>query len=42
LETPILCASGYVWSASQTNERGYLQKPFTSDELLAKVKQALS
>jgi signal transduction histidine kinase len=41
-ETPILCTSGYVWPANQTNERGYLQKPFTSHELLVKVKQALS
>jgi len=41
-ETPILCTSGYVWPASQTNERGYLQKPFTSQELLVKVKKALS
>lgn len=40
--TPILCTSGYVWSANQANERGYLQKPFTTDELLIKVKQALS
>jgi CheY-like chemotaxis protein len=40
--TPILCTSGYVWPASQTTERGYLQKPFTSQELLVKVKQALS
>jgi signal transduction histidine kinase len=41
-ETPILCTSGYVWPASQTNKPGYLQKPFTSQELLLKVKQALS
>jgi two-component system cell cycle sensor histidine kinase/response regulator CckA len=41
-ETPILCASGYIWPASQMNERGYLQKPFTSQELLLKVKQVLS
>lgn len=40
--TPILCTSGYVWGASQTNERGYLQKPFTTDELLIKVKQAFA
>jgi two-component system, cell cycle sensor histidine kinase and response regulator CckA len=41
-ETPILRTSGYVWPASQTNERGYLQKPFTSQELLVKVKEAFS
>jgi two-component system cell cycle sensor histidine kinase/response regulator CckA len=41
-DTPILCTSGYFWPASQVNERGYLQKPFTSEELLLKVKQVLS
>jgi signal transduction histidine kinase/ActR/RegA family two-component response regulator len=41
-ETPILCTSGYVWATTQMNERGYLQKPFTSQELLVKVKDALS
>jgi two-component system, cell cycle sensor histidine kinase and response regulator CckA len=38
----ILCTSGYVWPASQENEPAYLQKPFTSQELLIKVKQALA
>jgi signal transduction histidine kinase len=38
---PIICTSGYVRPAPQGSERGYLQKPFTSHELLAKVKQAL-
>jgi two-component system cell cycle sensor histidine kinase/response regulator CckA len=40
--TPILCTSGYVWPGSKPNERGYLRKPFTTEELLIKVKQALS
>jgi signal transduction histidine kinase/CheY-like chemotaxis protein len=41
-DTPILCTSGYVWPASQINERAYLQKPYTSQELLVKVKKALT
>jgi two-component system, cell cycle sensor histidine kinase and response regulator CckA len=39
--TPIICTSGYVWPAGQENDGAYLQKPFTSQELLLKVKQAL-
>jgi signal transduction histidine kinase/CheY-like chemotaxis protein len=39
--TRILCTSGYVWPASQENDGTYLPKPFTSQELLLKVKQAL-
>jgi len=38
----ILCTSGYVWPAGQEKETAYLQKPFTSQELLLKVKQTLS
>jgi hypothetical protein len=41
-EMPIICTSGYVRPARQASERNYLQKPFTSQELLVKVKQALS
>jgi len=37
----VLCTSGYVWPAHQLNERPYLQKPFTAQELLLKVKQTL-
>jgi|CZKM01.1.fsa_nt_gi signal transduction histidine kinase len=37
----IICTSGYVWPAGQENDGAYLQKPFTSQELLLKVKQAL-
>jgi signal transduction histidine kinase len=40
--TRILCTSGYVWPARQENEQAYLQKPFTSQELLLKVKQTLA
>jgi DNA-binding response OmpR family regulator len=37
----IICTSGYVWPAGQESDGSYLQKPFTSQELLLKVKQAL-
>ena len=37
----IICTSGYVWPAGQETNGAYLQKPFTSQELLLKVKQAL-
>ena len=39
--TRIICTSGYVWPAGQETDGAYLQKPFTSQELLLKVKQAL-
>jgi signal transduction histidine kinase/CheY-like chemotaxis protein len=39
--TRILCTSGYVWPAGQVDESAYLQKPFTSQELLRKVRQML-
>src|SRR5205823_6446719 len=40
--TRVLRTSGYVWPGGQENERDYLQKPFTCEELLVKVKQALN
>jgi two-component system, cell cycle sensor histidine kinase and response regulator CckA len=41
--TRILCSSGYVRSSTETQQNtAYLQKPFTSQELLLKVKQALA
>ena len=40
-DTRIICTSGYVWPAGQETDGAYLQKPFTSQELLFKVKQAL-
>jgi two-component system cell cycle sensor histidine kinase/response regulator CckA len=40
--TRVLCTSGYVWPAGQVNETPYLQKPFTSQDLLFKVKQVLA
>ena len=38
----IICTSGYVWPAGRETDGAYLQKPFTSQELLLKVKQALN
>jgi len=38
----ILCTSGYVPPPAQADESSYLQKPFTSQELLVKVKQVLT
>jgi CheY-like chemotaxis protein len=38
----ILCTSGYVMPADKMGGPAYLQKPFTSDDLLAKVKRVLS
>jgi nitrogen-specific signal transduction histidine kinase/CheY-like chemotaxis protein len=39
--TRILCTSGYVWPSNQRENSAYLQKPFTSQDLLLKVKEAL-
>ena len=39
--TRILCTSGYTLPADKQSGMMYLQKPFTSVELLAKVKRAL-
>jgi two-component system, cell cycle sensor histidine kinase and response regulator CckA len=39
--TRILSVSGYVWPGSKQEESTYLQKPFTTQELLMKVKQVL-
>lgn len=41
-DLPILRMSGYIWPASQEEEFHYLQKPFTSQDLLLKVKQVLT
>jgi two-component system, cell cycle sensor histidine kinase and response regulator CckA len=37
----ILCTNGYVWPAGQVNDVPYLQKPYTTNELLLRVKQVL-
>lgn len=37
----VLCTSGYVPPPVQSEDSAYLQKPFTSQELLVKVKQVL-
>lgn len=39
---PIMCTSGYVMAEDKKVGAGYLQKPFTSSELLRKVKSALA
>ncbi len=41
LELPIMCTSGYVLPEDKQASSGYLQKPFTSSELLMKVKSVL-
>ncbi len=40
--TRILCISGYVRPSGQDTEASYLRKPFTSQELLLKVKEMLA
>ena len=42
LTMPVMCTSGYVLPEDKQAGAGYLQKPFTSTELLLKVKAALS
>ncbi len=39
--TRVLCTSGYVWPAQQPANAAYLRKPFTSQELLVRVKHVL-
>jgi CheY-like chemotaxis protein len=39
---PIVCTSGYLRSSSRDEEGLYLQKPFTSQDLLRKVKEVLT
>ena len=39
--TRILCTSGYVRSKTEEESESYLRKPFTSQELLQKVRQIL-
>jgi two-component system, cell cycle sensor histidine kinase and response regulator CckA len=41
-ETRIICSSGFVRSSQIQDSETYLQKPFTSQDLLRKVKQVLS
>lgn len=40
--THIICTSGFVRPAGQSDDARYLQKPFTSQQLLSKVKQVLA
>jgi two-component system cell cycle sensor histidine kinase/response regulator CckA len=39
--TRIMCTSGYVWPGSKQEKASFLQKPFTTQELLMRVKQTL-
>jgi len=39
---PILCTSGYIRGPANQNPATFLQKPFTSQELLRRVKQILT
>ncbi len=40
-QTRIIWSSGYLWKANSQDEETYLQKPFNSQDLLRKVKEAL-
>jgi two-component system, cell cycle sensor histidine kinase and response regulator CckA len=40
--TPILCTSGYIRAPNSEDEVTYLQKPFTSQQLLTKVKTVIA
>jgi len=40
--TRIICTSGFVRPGNETGDSFYLQKPFTSQDLLVKVKNALT
>jgi two-component system, cell cycle sensor histidine kinase and response regulator CckA len=42
IKVPILCTSGYVLAEDKCAASGYLRKPFTSTELLQKVKSIMS
>jgi two-component system cell cycle sensor histidine kinase/response regulator CckA len=41
-DTRIICSSGFIRASSADENDAYLQKPFTAQELLRKVKQMLS
>ena len=41
VDVPVVCTSGYILPEDKQAGAGYLQKPFTSSELLMKVKAAL-
>ncbi len=40
--TRIICTSGYVWPGSKQEKASFLQKPFTMQDLLRRVKQTLA
>ena len=41
-DTKIICSSGYLRASNSADEEAYLQKPFTAQELLRKVKETLA
>ncbi|HYE31247.1 MAG TPA: ATP-binding protein [Methylomirabilota bacterium] len=41
-DVKIICSSGFVRTAGANEDESYLQKPFTSQDLLRKVKQTLA
>src|SRR6185503_10676428 len=41
-DTRVVCSSGYVRPSEEQDSTSYLQKPFTSQDLLLKVKRALA
>ena len=40
-ETRTMCTSGYVWPGSKQEKASFLKKPFTTQDLLRRVKQTL-
>ena len=41
-DLPVICTSGYAGSSSEGEEEVFLEKPFTTQDLLARVRQVLN